>query len=520
MALSPKLALRQSTQLVMTPQLQQAIKLLQMSNQELSVFVESEIEENPLLEREDTEGGRDQENEAPAPDAPIGDERLGSDMPGEVEDNPPDTAALSVAEHLPDTSDAPLDTDYANDWTNDDRDTNAGAGGGDERAPEQFANWGNGGGEGEGPSLEERLTEEKTLRDHLNFQINVELNDIADRLIATALTDGLDEAGYLRVSVTDVAERLSVDKAKVESVLTQCQTFDPSGVYARDLAECLKLQLIDRNHFDPAMEKLLQNLDLLAKRDVAQLKRLCKVDDEDLTDMVAEIRALNPKPGLAFEADVTQTVVPDILLRPSTDGSWQVELNANTLPRVLVNQTYYTQVRSATHAKKDREYLADRMASANWLVRALHQRATTILKVAAEIVRTQEEFLEKGVQYLKPLTLREVADAIGMHESTVSRVTTSKYMTTPRGLFELKYFFTTAIASNAGGDFHSAEAVRHRIRELTEHETSRTVLSDDKIVTILSEEGINIARRTVAKYREALHIPSSSQRRREKAISL
>jgi RNA polymerase sigma-54 factor len=530
MTLSPTLVLRQSTQLVMTPQLQQAIKLLQMSNQELSTFVESEIEENPLLEREDPEGGRDHENEVPATEGHTGDEHTGdehtgdehmsSETLGEFDDTPPDTAELSATDHLPDTAEAPLDTDYANDLTNDDRNTHNDAAGGDERAPEQFANWGSGGGEGEGPSLEDRLTGEESLRDHLNFQINVELDDVAERLIATALTDGLDDAGYLTVPVSDVAERLGIDTAKVEAVLARCQTFDPSGVYARDLAECLQLQLMDRDRFDPAMEKLVQNLNLLAKRDVVQLKRLCKVDDEDLADMVSEIRALNPKPGLAFETNVTQTVVPDILLRAGADGVWQVELNADTLPRVLVNQTYYAEVRSVTRAKADRDYLADRMASANWLVRALHQRATTILKVATEIVRTQEDFLEKGVQHLKPLTLREVADAIGMHESTVSRVTTSKFMTTPRGLFELKYFFTTAIASNAGGDSHSAESVRHRIRELTEHETSRTVLSDDKIVTILSDEGIDIARRTVAKYRDALRIPSSSQRRREKAISL
>jgi len=509
MTLAPKLALRQSAQLVMTPQLQQAIKLLQLSNQELSAFIEGEIQENPLLEREDAEGGLDREEDNSTPEAP---ELLdgSSDEPA-----PRDAAELAASESLPETGDTPLDTDYANDLTN------------DERAPEQFADWGVGGAtgtgggfDGEGFGLEDRLSEETTLRDHLSVQINVGITSPADRLIATALTDTLDPAGYLTTDIDEIAERLGVDADAVIRVLEQCQGFDPAGVYARDLAECLALQLKDRDRFDPAMKALVDNLELLARRDIAALKKLCKVDDEDFADMVSEIRALDPKPGLAFEADTTQAVVPDILVRARGDGTWQIELNADTLPRVLVNQSYYAEVRGAARNKADRDYLADRMASANWLVRALHQRATTILKVATEIVRTQGDFLSKGVQYLKPMTLREVADAIGMHESTVSRVTTAKFMATPRGVFELKYFFTAAIASMSGGESHSAEAVRHRIRKLIEHETARTVLSDDKIVQILSREGIDIARRTVAKYRETLHIPSSSQRRREKAISL
>lgn len=513
MTLAPKLALRQSAQLVMTPQLQQAIKLLQLSNQELSTFIEGEIQENPLLEREDAEGGFDREEDNS--DATEG-ANSGSVDGSDDEPAPRDAADLASSESLPESGDAPLDTDYANDLTN------------DERAPEQFADWGVGGStgtsgggfDGEGFGLEDRLSEDPTLRDHLSFQINVSIDSPAERVIAMTLTDTLDAAGYLTAGIDEIAERLGVDGDTVARVLEQCQRFDPAGVYARDLSECLALQLKERDRFDPAMATLVDNLELLAKRDIGALKKLCRVDDEDFAGMVAEIRALDPKPGLVFEADTTQAVVPDIMVRPRADGSWQIELNADTLPRVLVNQSYYAEVRGAARSKADHDYLSDRMASANWLVRALHQRATTILKVATEIVRSQGDFLTKGVQHLKPLTLRDVADAIGMHESTVSRVTTAKFMATPRGVFELKYFFTTAIASMQGGEAHSAEAVRHRIRDLIEHETARAVLSDDKIVQILSREGIDIARRTVAKYRETLHIPSSSQRRREKAISL
>jgi RNA polymerase sigma-54 factor len=510
MAVGPRLVQRQSQQLVMTPQLQQAIKLLQMSNQELASYIETEIQENPLLERESAEGGFEQEADG-TPDAAVD----GFD----AAPDPGDAADHAAAESLPEAQDQPLDTDYENDYTNDDR-----PGASDDDRPEQFADWGQGGdprgGGGDGFGLEDRLSSEKTLREHIVFQINVGFEQPAERMIARALADQLDEAGYLTGTLEDVADKLGVGTDAVEAVLARCQGFDPVGVFARNLAECLAIQLRDRDRFDPAMATLVANLELLAKRDIAQIKRLCKVDDEDLADMVAEIRALDPKPGLAFEDNVAPPVVPDILGRRRTDGTWQVELNADTLPRVLVNQTYFAEIKNGARSKADRDYVNERMTSANWLVRALHQRATTILKVASEIVRTQSDFFEKGVQFLKPLTLRDVADAIGMHESTVSRVTSSKFMATPRGMFELKYFFTTAIAATAGGEGHSAESVRHRIREMIEGETPHAVLSDDKIVTLLSREGIEIARRTVAKYRESMHIPSSAQRRREKAIRL
>jgi RNA polymerase sigma-54 factor len=299
-------------------------------------------------------------------------------------------------------------------------------------------------------------------------------------------------------------------------VLAVLQTFEPSGVCARNLTECLAIQLKERDRYDPAMRALVEHLGLLAKRDLAGLRRLCGVNEEDLADMIAEIRTLNPKPGLAFGSTTVQPIVPDVFVRTAPDGTRQVELNSDTLPKVLINQRYYTQVSKTSRNDKEKTYITDCLQTATWLVRALDQRAKTILKVSSEIVRQQDGFFAKGVQHLRPLNLKTVADAISMHESTVSRVTANKYMATSRGIFELKYFFTSAIAAADGGESHSAEAVRHRIRQLIDDERAEDVLSDDTIVEKLRDAGIDIARRTVAKYREAMRIPSSVQRRREK----
>jgi RNA polymerase sigma-54 factor len=335
-------------------------------------------------------------------------------------------------------------------------------------------------------------------------------------MIGRYLIDLVDEAGYITEDLAQAAERLAAPPSEIEAVLAILQSFDPPGVCARNLAECLSLQLRERDRFDPAMRALVGRLDLLAKRDFAALRKICGVGDEDLAEMMAEIRELNPKPGLAFGTTVVQPIVPDVFVRQRPDGSFQVELNSDTLPKVLINQTYYAQVAGTAKTEADRTYVADCLQNATWLVRALDQRAKTILKVATEIVRQQDAFFAQGVAHLRPLNLRTIADAIAMHESTVSRVTANKYMATSRGIFELKYFFTSAIPAAGGGESHSAEAVRHRIKQLIDSETAEDVLSDDTIVERLREAGIAIARRTVAKYREAMRIPSSVQRRREK----
>src|SRR5436189_290359 len=410
MALTQRLEIRQSHALVMTPQLMQAIKLLQLSNLDLAAYVEGELECNPLLERTG-----DAEGESPAPDR---------------ETEPAGDAASA-------------------DWSE---------------------------------------------RGH--------------------------EAGYLTGDLTAVVDKLAASPAEVAAVLAILQTFDPPGVCARNLTECLAIQLRERYRFDPAMQALVAHLDLLAKRDLAGLRKLCGVSEEDLNDMIAEIRALNPKPGLAFGTTLVQPIVPDVFVRSAPDGSFTIELNSDTLPKVLVNQRYYTQVAGSAKGHQDKAYLADCLQTATWLIRALDQRAKTILKVSSEIVRQQDAFFAHGVQHLRPLNLKTIADAIAMHESTVSRVTANKYTATHRGIFELKYFFTSAIAAADGGEAHSAEAVRHRIKQLIDAESPAQVLSDDTIVEKLREAGIDIARRTVAKYREAMRIASSVQRRREKQTAM
>ncbi|ARJ66919.1 RNA polymerase sigma-54 factor [Magnetospirillum sp. ME-1] len=502
MAIGPRLDIRQTQSLVMTPQLQQAIKLLQLSNFELAAFIDQELERNPLLERE--EGERGLESAEPKADA--------SDLPV-LDSAPAETPLLDGM--TPGSAEDGMDVDYDNTFNNDSAS--------DAVQDESLSQWGNvsgGGGFEDGESSLDQMTAgEISLRDHLAAQVNMDIPAPADRLIALHLIEMLDEAGYLIGDLDELAEKLGCSRQHVEVVLRRVQGFDPVGVFARSLKECLGLQLAEKNRLDPAMQALLDNLELLARRDLPGLMRVCGVDAEDLAEMIGEIKALDPKPALAFDHVVAQPVTPDVLMRRTQDGAWVVELNSDTLPRVLVNTRYYSKIAGAARSKDDKTYISERFQSANWLVKSLHQRATTILKVATEIVRQQDAFFRLGVQHLRPLVLRDIATAISMHESTVSRVTSNKYIATPRGIYELKYFFTQAISSADGGDAHSAEAVRHRIKALIDAE-GKSVLSDDSIVDALKAEGIDIARRTVAKYREAMNIGSSVQRRREKSLGM
>ncbi len=365
--------------------------------------------------------------------------------------------------------------------------------------------------------LEQTLAEQITLRDHLLAQLSLDFSDNREKLIGHLLIDSLDDSGYLRFDIAESPKVLGIAADEVERVLVRLQKFDPPGLFARSLKECLALQLKDRNRYDPAMEALLDHLDLLAKRDFNGLLTICGVDAEDLHQMIGEIRALDPKPALRFDGAPSVPVIPDVLMRTGPDGDWVVELNPDTLPRVLVNQRYYARIsKSAVLSKEDKTFLTERLQTASWLAKSLDQRAQTILKVATELVIQQRTFFERGVPGLKPLILRDIATAIEMHESTVSRVTSNKYIATPRGIYELKYFFTQSIAGADGAEAHSAEAVRHRIRALIDAESADAVLSDDTIVDVLRRDGIDIARRTVAKYRESMKISSSVQRRREK----
>jgi RNA polymerase sigma-54 factor len=537
MVLGPRLDLRQSQSLVMTPQLQQAIKLLQMSNVELTEFIEQEIEQNPLLEREDAEGGFEGDSpDAPADDAAPDSADAGemggdADFDADAEVLSPDDPAYDDEETLPDSADhatsesmgeddRSLDTDFENVYEPESASDGAAPEAGDEEG--DGLNWSTAGAGGGGfdddlSGLENVAAEETTLRDHLIGQVNIDFDDPVEVMIADRLIDMLDDNGWLSGELETVAVALGCTIDRVEETLARCQQLDPPGIFGRSLAECLALQLREKDRLDPAMQALLDHLELLGKREFAQLRRICGVDNEDLLQMVTEIKELNPRPASDFNHEVAQPVVPDVFVRRTKEG-WAVELNSETMPRVLVNNRYYATVRRHARSREDKEFLSDRFQSANWLVRALHQRQETILKVASELVTQQEAFFENGVEFLKPLTLRDVAEEVSVHESTVSRVTANKYLGMSRGIFEMKYFFNSAIGQNEAGESRSAEAIRFKIKSLIDREEPESILSDDRIVDILRDEGIDIARRTVAKYRDAMHIPSSVQRRREKAL--
>jgi RNA polymerase sigma-54 factor len=492
MTLGPRLEFRQSQSLVMTPQLRQAIKLLQFNNLEAAAFVEEELERNPLLERDERVEGA---VERPALDQPEKAPLAGADA-----------ADLTASATMPDENAAPLDAEidgYEAFGAADGVRLPAGSGAGPASSDEDW-------------DATERLTTGICLRDHLAEQMRLNLATREDRLIGAYLIALLDPAGRLSAAPEDIARALGVDVACVERVRRAMMQCDPVGLFARNLAECLGAQLIARNRFDPAMAALVDNLDLLGRRDFKRLMALCGVDWDDMQEMVREIRALDPKPGAAWDIASLPAIIPDVLMRMLPGGDFVLELNPETLPRVLVNESLYARVGSKV-AREDRLFMSDRLATANWLVKSLQQRAQTILKVSSEIVQRQEGFFRHGVSHLRPLILRDIAEAVSLHESTVSRVTANKYIATPRGNFELKYFFTNAIAGS-DGESHSAEAVRQRIRALVSAETVDDVLSDDAIVLALRREGVDIARRTVAKYRDALRIPSSVQRKREKAV--
>ncbi|MEW4468502.1 RNA polymerase factor sigma-54 [Parasphingorhabdus sp. JC815] len=509
MALGPRLDLRQSQSLVMTPQLQQAIKLLALSNLELETYIAEEIEKNPLLETGDltveeksNEGGESDTDTLPEPGSQGSDEILSSgpaasesalDMAGDADQF--SNNSLSESDGVLDSA---LDGGLS---------LNGGLSGSSS----------SGAIGGEAPDFDNMLAAETTLAEYLMEQAGAILSG-SDLFIARHLIDQIDECGYLQADLLEFANRLGVQLDDVQRILNQVQTFDPVGVGARDLAECLALQAQEADRYDPAMAQLIDNLDLLAKGALPQLKRICGVDDEDLMDMIAEIRAYDPKPGCKIGGGDVQVVVPDIFVAERS-GKWVVEINSATLPKVLVNRTYLAELKDGAQDKASKEWLNDCLADASWLVKALDQRQRTIIKVATEIVKQQESFFHDGVAHLRPLTLKNVADKIEMHESTVSRVTSNKYLSCSRGTFELKYFFTSGIQSSTGGEAASAEAVKSHIKSLIDNEDPKKILSDDKLVTLLRGRGFDIARRTVAKYREALGLGSSVQRRRQKALA-
>lgn len=500
MALGPRLDLRQTQSLVMTPQLQQAIKLLAASNLEIETFIAEAMEANPLL---DTGG----------PAEPGEPERI-EIAPPPGEDAPADQLMLAGAGE----GDAPLDlASVDRDW-----DTGDGDARGARDAEWGAAATGGSGDLGDMPDWEQLRAAEVTLAEHLEGQVGALTSDPRTGFIARHIIGLLDDAGYLASALEEVAEDLGVELFEAEAGLTLVQSLDPSGVGARSLAECIAIQAREADRYDPCMAALISNLDLVARGEIDRLKRLCRVDDEDFTDMLRELRSYNPRPGLAFAPSNSGTVVPDILITANAGGGWDIALNEETLPKLIVNRGYFLELSSGAPDPSSQGWLKEKLADAHWLIRALDQRQKTILRTAAEIVKRQDGFFRRGVAELRPLTLREVAEQIGMHESTVSRVTSNKYLACARGTFELKYFFTSGvgrIGEGAGGEGASSAAIKARIRALIDAETAKNIRSDQQLAEMLQKEGFDLARRTVAKYREAIGLGSSAERRRAKKLA-
>ncbi len=480
-----KLELRQSQSLVMTAQLQQSIKLLQFSAAELNAFVEEELERNPLLTREDGEAAEGASGDAEQAQQPEGGQNRAE----------------------------ALDSNYGDGWQHDAQDMSAYH----EMGRSYQGIGGARGFEDDERTLEQTVSSEVTLREHLNEQLHVDIDDPVLRMIGQQLIEMLDDGGYLRESPAELAQQLQVDTELVEATLAQLKGFDPAGVFAHELQECLALQLRERNWYDPMMACFLEHIQLLECGELGALQAACQASDEDFADMLSQIRLLDPFPARRFINDLAQPVVPDVFVRQGKDGTWFVELNHDVLPKVLVDQPYCQQLDTRVQARDDKKYISEQLAQANWLIRAIDQRAQSILKVSTEIIRQQEQFLLYGIQFLRPLTLKDISLQVDLHESTVSRVTTNKFISTPRGIFELKYFFTSSVSSSSGADDVSSKTVMFYIKELIDGEAPERVLSDDAIVNMLRNKNIDIARRTVAKYREAMHIPSSVIRRRQKS---
>lgn len=496
MAVTPSLQLRTSQSLVMTEQLQQSIKLLQLSALELSEFIDQELEKNPLLSTED-----------PATDDLKPEEEAESEAPAAaVEDDGMYTRSLDMSSSDGGESGAP---DASNDdiW-----------GGETESQRYGESDIASHGSEGEGgyvsDVIEQRFSEMPSLKEHLLGQVQVDIADGEQKLIAAYLIDLLDESGYLRDDVSQLHEVLGCDPAQVGATLTQLRECDPAGVFAVDLKDCLRLQLKERGALTAPMEALLEHLELLAEANLKKLARACGVDEVELARMLAEVRRLDPRPGSHFSSEQVQTLIPDVLVRKLGRDGWRVELNADVMPRLLVNRQYHADLTGRARGREEKKFLNEQLSNASWLVKALDQRAQTLLKVAGEIVRQQEMFLEHGIRYMKPMTLRHIAEQVEVHESTVSRITSNKFMATPRGVFPLKYFFSSSLADAAEGEGTSSRTVMHMIKEMVEEEPGEAVLSDDAIAEKLAEKGIEVARRTVVKYRKLMNIPSSVERRR------
>ena len=485
MPLSQKMTLRQNQSLFLTPKLQQSLKLLKLSNLELAEYLEKELERNPLLEPE-----YEQKTQSKS------DDWLNSSLIKDLKAKDIENIN-NIFRPLPKFY-STLNNNFGNK--------------NQPLPPTQTSEKNNH--KIENNIIKQEYSTNETLKDHLTFQLGIEISNPNIKFIGMQLIDLVNDAGYLTESLESISVSIGSNIKIITNTLKELQKFDPIGVFARNLSECLTLQLKERNKFDQAMEIMINNLDLIAQNDIKKLSKLCAIDFKHIVEMIGEIKSLNPKPGLIYGNEIIQTIVPDIFVEEQTNGGWIVKLNNETLPKVLVNSSYYTKISQDINKESEKNYLSEILSSANWLVKAIEQRADTILKVATEITTQQNDFMKNGVKKLKPLKLKDIAKKIEMHDSTVSRVTANKYISTPQGIFPMKYFFTPGIPSTIGNKFHSAESVRIQIQKLIQQEKVGQNLSDDKIAEILRDLNINIARRTVTKYRKMQKIPSSIQRKK------
>ena len=525
------LSLKLGQQLTMTPQLQQAIRLLQLSTLDLQMEVQQAIEANPLLELAeddfdddeveagaDADSNTDNDTDALADDGEAitaddadaaldadGDETPADDYDTLVDPEPADPEAVNQAEddwqeHIPE--DLPVDSNWEDVYT-----------------PALPAS----GGAEDDNDIDGRNSASESLQDSLAWQLNLVPMSAIDRMIALLLIDSIDDDGLLGIELDDVLEALppeaDVELDEVEAVLRRIQQFEPAGVGARNLAECLALQLrampadeIDDPDVHARALRLVENhLDLLAAHDFRSLMRRMKIDDDELREAVELIRSLAPRPGASHDSARTEYIIPDVIVRKD-NGRWIVELNPEGTPRVRVNSTYAGMVKRAD-TSADNQFIKNNLQEARWFIKSLQSRNETLLKVATRIVEHQRGFLDYGAEAMKPLVLHDIAEAVDMHESTISRVTTRKYMHTPRGVFELKYFFSSHVGTTSGGEV-SSTAIRALLKKLIADEKPAKPLSDSKLAKLLGELDIKVARRTVAKYRESMHIPPSNERKR------
>ena len=497
MAVTPKLEIKQSQSLLMTPQLRQAISLLQMSNLELNTLIESELASNPLLERED-----ERLNDYTPETRTIDDY---DETPAET----PSPAAEGADDNNPDIDyTAPCDNDFGSDREGYDN---------SDYSWYDYARQKSRPADGDFDFFEQKLAAAPSLYQNLQTQINEAFTAPRQKIIAARLVEFLDESGYFRGDLKTIAAKFKAPENEITTVLARMKEFEPAGIFAENLSECIAVQLRDRNRLDCLMQQMLQHLDLLAGRNFKELKKRLNINDEDLQSLITDIKSVNPKPAAAYQHDITGYIIPDVFVRRDKHGRYKVELNNMSLPRVLINQDYRREIKAlGQHSKEADKYLKTQLSSAGFLIKALHQRAETILKISEAIVTAQYDFFEKGIEYLKPLALKDIAETVEMHESTVSRVTSNKYMHTPLGIFELKYFFSNAAVSFSGEEGASVTSIKHKIKNFIDKEAPGDILSDDKISELLAREGLKVARRTVAKYRESLGLPTSSMRKKQK----